>query len=165
MEIISVLALILLTLVGYSSGAVLGAKGRTAMPGIADLLVVIVLWIGAIATRGALGKWLSIGVWLGVGLVVGAILTWARAGIYSKIESQNVSSGFWNVWKNFLRKVGDYQGRVLMSLLYFTIILPFGFVVSIFADPLNIKKTEDDSTWQPRETPHNPSIEEARKQF
>ncbi len=48
MEFVSGLALVLLTLVGYSSGAVLGARRKTPVPGLFDLLVVVILWAAAL---------------------------------------------------------------------------------------------------------------------
>jgi hypothetical protein len=159
------LALLLLALVGYSSGSVLGAKGRTAVPGISDLLVVILMWIAALATRNALGKWGAIGAWLVVGLVLGAVLARVRADSYPKAQPLNSGSGLWNAWKGFARKMGNYQSRVLMAFVYFTIVLPFGLGMTLLGDPLGIKRSNDSSNWQPKELPLKPSIDEARSQF
>ena len=76
------LALVLLTLVGYSSGAMLAGKGRQVIPGLLDLAVVVVLWIGALVTRAALGKGLAILAWLIARLILGAGLTGLRKGKY-----------------------------------------------------------------------------------
>ena len=159
------LALLLLALVGYSSGSVLGAKGRTAVPGISDLLVVILMWIAALTTRNALGKWGAIGAWLVVGLVLGAVLARVRADGYPGAQPLNTGSGLWNAWKGFARKMGNYQSRVLMAFMYFTIVLPFGLGVTLIGTPLKAKRAHGNSNWQPKELLLKPSLDEARSQF
>jgi hypothetical protein len=165
MDFIAGLALVLLALVGYSSGSVLGAKGRMVVPGIADLLLVIAMWIAALATRDALGKWGAIGAWLVAGLVLGAVLARVRADSYPKAQPLNPGSGLWNAWKGFARRMGNYQSRVLMAFVYFTIVLPFGLGVTLLGDPLRFKRAHSNSNWQPKELPLKPSIDEAKGQF
>jgi hypothetical protein len=165
MDFVAGLALVLLTLVGYSSGSALGARGRTAVPDILDLLVVIVLWIAALATRSALGKWGAIGVWLVVGLIVGAILSRVRLKRYPKARPPETGTGMLNAWKGFARRMGNYQSRVLMAFIYFVVVLPFGLGVRLLGDPLRIKRARSDSSWQPKHLPPKISIDEARRQF
>lgn len=81
MEFLSWLALILLTLTGYSAGAVLalwarsGERVHTTDPSLLDVAVVILLWVGAVLVRSAgLGRWWSILLAFVVALVIGAIL-------------------------------------------------------------------------------------------
>ncbi len=47
---------------------------------------------------------------------------------------------FWAGYKRIARKIGDFQARVLLTLIYAVLVLPFGLAVSLFADPLHIKK-------------------------
>ena len=165
MDFIKGLALVLLTLVGYSSGSVLGARRRTPVPGILDLLVIILLWMAALATQNGLGKWLAIGVWLVLGLAVGWVLASLRIAGYSKAQAGDTGSGLWHTWKGFARRMGNYQSRVLMVLIYFTVVLPFGLGVRLLADPLGVREARGTSNWQLKELPVKPSIEEAREQF
>ena len=178
MEFVSGLAVVLLALVGYCSGAVLGARKRVPVPGLLDLLVVLGIWIAALATRAALGKWLAIAVWLGIGLVVGAFLAVLRKKQYAPAKSSAKSvadhRGFFaklgDSWKGFARRMGNYQSRVLMSALYFTVVLPFGFGVTVFGDPLAIKQNgnADDgsqSNWRVKTLPVVPSLDEAGRQY
>jgi membrane associated rhomboid family serine protease len=79
---LSWVALILLTLTGYSAGAVLGLwtraheRVRTTDPSLWDLAVVILLWIGVGLARGlALGRWWAVLLGLGAGLVAGFVLS------------------------------------------------------------------------------------------
>lgn len=82
MELMSWLALFLLTLSGYSAGAVLGSRTERGghrndpSPSLLDTMMVIVLWIGGIASRlVGIKPWLAVGMWLGIALVVAFILT------------------------------------------------------------------------------------------
>ena len=121
MSFISGLALVLLTLVGYSSGAVLGAKDKAVTPNILDLLVVLGLWIAALATRDTLGRWISIAIWMVLGLFLGMILARIRAHGYQKAQTVDTGKGLWNAWKGFAQRMGNYQSRVLMGFIYFRI--------------------------------------------
>jgi hypothetical protein len=79
---LSWVALILLTLVGYSGGAVLGLwtrareRVRTTDPSLLDLAAVILLWIGVSLARWlGLGRWWAVLLGLGVALVAGFVLS------------------------------------------------------------------------------------------
>ena len=78
---LSWLALIFLTLTGYSAGAVLGyqtiaPKGKSDLsPSLIDMMIVVVLWIGGIISRvSGLGSWLVVGIWLVLAGIVGFFL-------------------------------------------------------------------------------------------
>lgn len=82
-NILSWLALIFLTLAGYSAGAVLGNRTRESRqnqsPSLLDTMMVIVLWIGGIASRLAGVKaWSSVGIWLIGALAMGFMLNRAK---------------------------------------------------------------------------------------
>ncbi|PWH18528.1 MAG: hypothetical protein DDG58_06405 [Ardenticatenia bacterium] len=165
MEIASSIALVLLTLTGYSAGAALGARGRIPVPGLLDLLAIVLLWVGAISSRTALGRWPAIGVWVLAGLLVGLVLTRARLAQYSNAERNARAANVWQAWKAFARRMGNYQGRVIMALLYFTVVLPFGAAATLLGDPLGIKRKRGASNWQPKQIPIKPSVEEAGRQY
>lgn len=165
MNFLSGVALVLLTLVGYSSGSVLGAKGRAVAPNILDLLVILGLWIAALVTRDTLGRWLSIAIWMALGLFLGTILARIRRDGYQKTQPVDTSKGLWNAWKGFAQRMGNYQSRVLMGFIYFTVILPFGLIITLLGDRLGIKRASKSSNWQPKELPLKPSLDEARRQF
>ena len=70
-----------LTLSGYSAGAVLGSRTGASghrndpSPSLMDTMIVVVLWIGGIASRlVGVEAWLTVGIWLGIALVVAFIL-------------------------------------------------------------------------------------------
>ena len=46
----------------------------------------------------------------------------------------------WAWWKPIARKIGDFQARVILTLMYFIVVAPFALAVRCFADPLAIKR-------------------------
>lgn len=56
----------------------------------------------------------------------------------------------WKLWMRFGLFLGDIFGRIVLTLFYFTIYLPFGLVVRLFGDPLAIRGGLP--TWTLRET-------------
>lgn len=47
---------------------------------------------------------------------------------------------FWEKWQRVARRIGDFQARVILTVLYFVIIGPFALIVRGVADPLSLKK-------------------------
>jgi hypothetical protein len=58
---------------------------------------------------------------------------------------------FWHNWKAFGQFLGDWLARVVLTIFYFTILIPFGLGVRLFADPLQIKELPNPN-WRPRTT-------------
>ena len=71
---------------------------------------------------------------------------------------------FWRGWMKFGHFMGDIVARVVMTLFYFTILLPFGVAVTLFSDPLDRKHTSKPPAWHARTTGDR-TLEEARRQF
>jgi len=46
----------------------------------------------------------------------------------------------WQGWKKIAKKIGNFQSRVILTIFYATIVLPFGVAARLFSDPLRIKK-------------------------
>ena len=55
----------------------------------------------------------------------------------------------WNLWKHYAQKIGDFQFTLILSILYFILVLPIGVFISLSKDFLGSKgvhkwkKTED----------------------
>ena len=47
---------------------------------------------------------------------------------------------FWEKWQRVARRIGDFQARIILTVLYFVIIGPFALIVRWGADPLSLKK-------------------------
>lgn len=52
--------------------------------------------------------------------------------------TQNLNA-FWNAWKRLAHKIGNFQARVLLTVLYVIVVLPFGLIIRLFSDPLRIR--------------------------
>ena len=55
----------------------------------------------------------------------------------------------WEKWKEFSLIIGSFMSRLILSIIYFTLILPYGLGVRFFSDPLAIKSIPRESGWKP----------------
>lgn len=46
----------------------------------------------------------------------------------------------WKRWLKVAKVIGNFQGQVILTLFYFVLVAPFGFVLAFFGDPLKMKK-------------------------
>lgn len=168
---LSGLALVLLTLAGYSSGAVIGGRGKSVAPKLLDLGIVIVLLVAALTSRVVLNRWVAIGVWLAIGGLVSVVLSRARRDkMPVKTEKRGLTQGgnplssLWESWKGFATDMGNYQGRILLALFYFVVVTPFGLLVRLLSDPLCVKYSAGNSFWVSRPGV-SIDLDEARRQF
>ena len=51
-----------------------------------------------------------------------------------------VLKGLGRVLSPLAKRLGNFQARVLLTVIYAILVLPFGVLVRLFADPLRIKK-------------------------
>ncbi len=57
----------------------------------------------------------------------------------------------WTAWKAFGQFIGNWLARIVLTIFYFTIFVPFALGVKLFSDPLAIKSLPT-SLWRPRST-------------
>ena len=62
----------------------------------------------------------------------------------------------WSAWKRLAHKIGNFQARVLLTLLYAVVVLPFGLIARLFSDSLRIKHRP--TKW----TEHPPEVHDLR---
>lgn len=172
MEIFSSLVFILLTLFGYSSGASQAYPTKRMTPRLWDVFSAFLLCIGAVATRDLLNRWLSLPVWIAAGLLCGFALSKLRKDVAGLPDLPAVQvnglpfwRGLWERWLHFSHRAGNYQSRLLLAGLYFTLVLPFGLITIFFVDPLSIRKPRADTGWRAWEALDDDSLEAARRQF
>ena len=70
----------------------------------------------------------------------------------------------WQKWKKYGQLIGDFIARIILSLFYFTLFVPFALGLRLFGDPLGAKNNPDESLWLDREI-DDITIETARRQF
>jgi len=157
-------------MVGYSIGRVLPGKKYKITAELFDGGIIVALWVGALVSSFA-EKWFSILLWFGIGILIGSLITLVvrstlpPEAIEILIEKKkNVFQKLWVVWVAFAFRMGNFQGRLILLLFYFTIVTPFGIINRFFRDPLYLKKPANDSFWFTLTAPEK-KIEDARRQY
>ncbi len=69
----------------------------------------------------------------------------------------------WQRFKIITAVIGDVQGRLIATLFYFTVLVPFGIASRIFSDPLNMKRSSPTTNWLDR-VPVSEQLEAAKRQ-
>ena len=73
----------------------------------------------------------------------------------------------WEAWKGVAHYIGNFQARLLLTLLYFSWLVPFGLLVRLCSDPLDMRRaaTPDAATgWKKRAAPGH-GMHALRSQF
>lgn len=90
---------------------------------------------------------------------------------YVLIAGRNAEGGLrgrtshgWSRWREMSQKAANVQARVLLTIFYFTVMLPFGIVMGLFKDPLRIKQRPSGSYWVERK-PTSGTLADAKRQF
>lgn len=127
------------------------------------VMMAIFSFIGSIRALGSLFVLLT-----GGEPALSAELIWARSlrGVVSigfVVLAYLLIENFWQHWKAFGHFLGDWLGRAVLTVFYFTVFVPFGVGVRLFSDPLHIK-TRPDDLWRPRST-GDKNVEEVLRQF
>jgi hypothetical protein len=68
-------------------------------------------------------------------------------------------SDLWSRWKALAHRIGSAQARVLLSVLYFTVLLPFVLLLRLTTNPFR------GSGWHRHEGADTTEAEAARRQF
>lgn len=69
----------------------------------------------------------------------------------------------WELWKVIARIIGNFQARLIFSLLYFGLVGPVALVRRLVADPLGLRQGPRQTYWRPR-PPADVSRDAARRQ-
>ena len=76
--------------------------------------------------------------------------------------NRNIFRRIYDRWRRAAHAVGIVQTRVIMMLIYLTVVVPTGMLMRLSRDPLHLQPR--DSNWLPApQTEH--SVETARRQF
>lgn len=57
----------------------------------------------------------------------------------------------WEAWKKIARKIGNFQARVILTVFYGVLLMPFGLAARFFSDPLRIKRRPEQWIDHPNE--------------
>jgi len=67
----------------------------------------------------------------------------------------------WDGWVKVGHAIGDFIGRLVLTILYFSIVAPFGLITRLLNDPMRIKD-DGDPEWFTRGESES-TIDEARR--
>ncbi len=67
----------------------------------------------------------------------------------------------WAGWKRFGQIMGDFIGRLVLTIFYFTIAVPFGVGMRLWGDRLDIKR-QVEPRWRKRKT-LNQNLDDSRR--
>ena len=70
----------------------------------------------------------------------------------------------WQTWKTRAHDIGQFQSRLLLTVFYFTVFVPFAVLTRLMGDPLRLRKRTRDTDWRAWEA-RDSSIDAARRQF
>ena len=173
MNFISALALIMLTLVGYSSGVVLTGKGKKRMPAFFELIFITLLIIFLFRWRATWGHWQTVGMGVISGMILGQIVTLIRRPdmpnqteppLPTNFTTLNIFQQLWERWKLFAEKLGNFQSRLIMGFFYFIIVTPFALIMKFGSDPLTLKQVSNHTEWTAFENT-SPTLEDSQRQY
>ncbi len=125
------------------------------MPHAADLAGIPILWCALLFAPGYdPGRLAAAGVALLSGFLCGSISCVVFRSKYPSARREppvtaGHARGAWLAWKRFARRMGGFQGRVLLGFFYFTVFAPFGILLRLAGDPLG-KRAGAASGWVPR---------------
>jgi len=69
----------------------------------------------------------------------------------------------WQTWKRIGQFIGDQFGRLVLTLFYFTLFMPFALAVRFFMDPLALRPRSR-AKWLERRT-QDLTLEDSRRLF
>lgn len=69
----------------------------------------------------------------------------------------------WHGWKRFGQIIGDFLGRLVLTIFYFTLFVPFALIVQFFMDPLALRTTGRPK-WLERKT-QDLTLDDSRRLF
>ena len=69
----------------------------------------------------------------------------------------------WQAWKRIGQFIGDQIGRVVLTVFYFTLFVPFALGVRIFGDPMGMR-VGSPTKWLERTT-QDLTLEDSRRLF
>ena len=56
----------------------------------------------------------------------------------------------WGHWIEIARAIAEFQSRLLLTVFYFTVLVPFGLIARVLVDPLRLRRSTGSSAWVAR---------------
>jgi hypothetical protein len=81
----------------------------------------------------------------------------------SEIGVTPILRRLWTHWLEIARAIAEFQSRLLLTLFYFTVFVPFGLIARLVVDPLRLRRSVGASAWVARAKQDDPAT--SRRQF
>jgi hypothetical protein len=187
MKIITITFGILLILLGVGSYTGTGANSFTApIPAAFGLAIVMLgfmshlergskntpffgaVFLAILALLGSLRGVINFFTLLTGGEVARPAATAAQASmaalcIVFVVMAVTLTPNFWQGWKAFGHFLGNLLARVVLTIFYFTVFVPFALGVRLFSDPLHLRITPA-KLWHSRRT-GDQTLEDVLRQY
>jgi hypothetical protein len=69
----------------------------------------------------------------------------------------------WDGWMKFSRAVGTFNTKLLLTVFYYVLLMPFGLAMRFLSDPLKMKGSGRKTNWIERET-RDKTVEDLMRQ-
>lgn len=125
------------------------------MPHAADLAGIPLLWCALLFAPGYdPGHLTAVGVSLLSGFLCGSASCLIHRSKYPDARREpsgktGTARKAWQSWKRFARRMGGFQGRVLLGFFYFSVFAPFALLLRLAGDPMG-RRAGADTGWVPR---------------
>jgi len=70
----------------------------------------------------------------------------------------------WEGWRSVARKIGNFQARVLLTVLYYVAVAPFALLLNWSGDPLSLNP-KTPKGWRPRSTSSETEASRSTRQY
>ena len=75
-----------------------------------------------------------------------------------------IIKALWRKWRKLAIRAGNFQALIIFKLFYFVILWTVGIFITLFSDPLRLKKTKLKTNFVPWDHPEE-TLEQARKSY
>jgi hypothetical protein len=165
MEVLSYFILVFFSTFIYCCGAITkSGKSKELKPKLIDIAIVVCIWVAAILSKiySNIDKWLLILIWLVISFALGFMITWLRKPELKEIQksptspTKNPLKIFWQGWLTVTKRIGGFQSRLILAMIYFIAIAP----IALFNKKTDYQKLKNQNVktyWQPVENPEKDS--------
>lgn len=76
-----------------------------------------------------------------------------------------IARRLWRGWVECSEHIGDFQARLILTVMYFTVLAPFALLTLLVSRPPSRAKFGADSAWLPRTAPELVDLESVKRQW
>lgn len=160
MELLHGAAVLLLSVFAYSAGHAAAARAEHPRPSPVDVVLAPAVAVALLLAALHLPKWVGLPLAVGAGLVAGLCVRALADALAPSSRGEERTpaepgAGDEPAWRRYLFRVGDFQGRLVLALVYFVVVTPFALVVRFGQDPLQLRSSAGNphTYWQGTEDP------------